>query len=306
MEIKTIIKSGEFVEKINQIDNLICDLLYSKNNGYINTKSKNALLEAENIISKFDYEAAKILKNVDYNEIEDILTDKKSELTTQIKNHYDIELENWIYELYQNMLENCFFFISINKENKAVTDKFYSRAISSVSWLCDILQIDDETKKTMIEKIDKEFKEIMIKTDNDYLPKINPIYSDVTIFLQLRNMIFEDIEAFLKLDFKQYISKLSNKDINYFNKLKTELLINETLIKDDLLLVNSAIEVLKINSDEDKYSFIQKVIDDFNQLDNKKENTDEIKIKLVKKRIDIFKNNNKNNTSDYFKKLLLN
>ena len=81
-------KNIKKVEFINNLDNLINELLYSKNNGYINLSSKEAVDGAIEVIEQFDNEVLKLCDEVDFENLDEIIQEKKNELIYQIKKHY--------------------------------------------------------------------------------------------------------------------------------------------------------------------------------------------------------------------------
>ena len=101
MNIQDIINTTSYVEIVNKLDNLINDLLYSKDSGYINLTSKDALDNAQKVIDKFNYETDKISKDSVVDNIGSILSSKKEELIAEVRKHYEKEIRNWAYNIFE-------------------------------------------------------------------------------------------------------------------------------------------------------------------------------------------------------------
>ncbi len=301
MEINSVLKSTSYLEFINELDNLVYELLYSDNGGYITLSSKQAVVEAKNIVEKFVYEAQKLRKKVNFENVDSIIKDKKNELVEQIEKHYKKEALEWADNVYNDMMENCLMGVSINKENKENTDKLYNRGLCAISWIKDVKNLDDEQQKELVDKFNSDFFDNLYSNDEDYIPNKAPIQSNLMLFLQIRALILEDENRFLELDLNQFSSDLNQNDIVYFNNIKKDFLsYKKTYHKDEQTLINSAIEILNLRNNEDKYSFIHQINDDFLLfLQDNKKMEEKDKISLIKRRINLF-----NDKSKYYKKLL--
>ncbi len=294
-----------YIEFINNVDNLINELLYSPDGGYTALFSKNAVISAQSIVDKFDHETEKLKKQIDFPDSDKVIEEKRKDLIKQIKKHYDIQSLAWADEVYQNMLDNCFLQATIFKNDKEVRDKIYAKIISGVSWIANVRKLNDETLNKLIKFNLNKFYQALNSNDKDYIPKSDTDKSDVDLFIEFRDLILKDKDKFIILDFNSLNDKLSVDDINYFNRLKRDLQTYKiNTVKDDILLVNSAIDVLKIKNNTEKYNFVKLVENDFSsQLENLDENK---KIDLVKRRMKLFKNSLHNdNISEYFKSKII-
>ena len=302
MNIKNIVESASYIEIVNMLDSLVFELLYSKE-GYLTLTLKTALDEAQNVIAKYDYEASKIIKDNDFKNIDDVVKDKRQELIAKIQEHYSKEAMNWAFSVYQNMVDNCIFCASINKDDKQTVDKFYNRALSAISWICEVKEFDEIGKNAILDEINLQFQEALADDDSQYLPKGNLINSDEILFMQLRSLITQDLERFLRADFNNFSNELTKEDISYFQKTKNELQTNKkTSVVDDIILENTAIEILGLENDKAKYAFLKQVRDDFS---NNKDLNEDNKISIVKRRIKLFSDTqNKSLLSKYYKNLL--
>lgn len=305
MEIRNILESTSYLEFINQLDDLVYDLLYSSDGGYTLLNSKEAIEKANGVIEKFNNETAKILKRVEFKNAQLILNDKKQELLALVKKHYQKEAIVWADAVYADMIENCLLCISINKDNKEAVDKMYNRALCAISWIKEVKALSTEEQNMLIEKFNDDFANALYSNDEEYLPNQNPKKSDALLFLEIRDLILNNEERFTGLDLSQYSHCLSLEDIKQFNKIKNELnTYKKTSIKDEINLIDSAIEILKLQDNEQKYQFIKQIENDFNFFFiNNKKLLEEDKIKLIKKRINLFQDL-KNNQKSYYKKLL--
>ena len=294
-----------YIEFINNIDNLVNELLYSPNGGYTSLFSKNAVISAQSVVDKFDHEIEKLKKQIDFPDSDKVIEEKRKDLIKQIKKHYDIQSLAWADEVYQNMLDNCFLQATIFKNDKEVRDKIYAKIISGVSWIANVRKLNDETLNKLIKFNLNKFHQALNSNDKDYIPKSDTDKSDVDLFIEFRDQILKNKDKFIIVDFNSLNDKLSVDDINYFNRLKRDLQTYKiNTVKDDILLVNSAIDVLKIKNNNEKYNFVKLVVNDFNsQFENLDENK---KIDLVKRRMKLFKNSLHNdNISEYFKSKII-
>ena len=306
MEIQKLIQSTSYLETINKLDNVICELLYSDENGYTFLSGKTAIEEAQNVISKYELEAQKIVKDVNFDDIENIVKDKKQELIFQIEKHYRKEAYFWAYRVFRNSVDNCLLFASIDKNNKEITDKLYNRALCAISWMGEVENINEDAKKSLIKELNEEFKKALEGNSEKDILSLNPSKSNALLFLEIRSLIINDEEKFLNLNFNTFSQDLNKNDIFYFQKCQNQLQTNKkTFLKDEIYLVNSAIKVLNLTKDEDKYNFIKKTNDDI-ELFCTQPNSDEAeKIKLVQRRINLEKSLNKEKgLSEYYLKLL--
>ncbi len=304
MNNENLLTSISYLEFINNIDNLVFDLLYSPNNGFTGLLSKNAVTSAQGYLEKFNHEAEKIKRQVDFNNADKIIEDKKNDLIKQIKKHYNIQVVAWADEVYQNMIENCFLQASAFRDDKDIQDKIYAKILSCVSWMANIHNLtDDEMSKIIKINLDK-FYRALNSNDSDFIPKASIQKTDPNSYLEIRDLILKDKDKFLTIDFNSLNDKLDSSDIQKFNRTKNDIQTSKiNSIKDDILLINSAIDVLKIKNNDEKYNFIKLVENDFYNSDVQTDNLDENKkIELIKRRMKLFKNSlNNDSISEYFK-----
>ncbi len=302
---ENLLKSISYLEFINNIDNLVFELLYAPQGGFTGLMSKNAVLNAKGFLDKFNYEAEKLRKQFDFDCADRIIEEKRSDLIKQMKKHYDKQTFVWADEVYQSMLNNCFLLASVFKDDKDVKDKIYARILSCVSWISEIRGLSEEQSGNLIELNLEKFYSAVNSKDSDFMPKADKNRSDDKVFIQLRDLILKDKDKFLQTDFVSLNDKLSQEDIKYFNRIKNDIqTFRINSVKDDILLVNSAIDVLKIKDAEKKYAFIKLIDNDFSDytVQNNKKPDETNKIELVKRRMKLFKNSLQNdNISEYFK-----
>ena len=304
MNNENLLTSISYLEFINNIDNLVFDLLYSPNNGFTGLLSKNAVTSAQGYLEKFNHEAEKIKRQVDFNNADKIIEDKNNDLIKKIKKHYNIQVVAWADEVYQNMIENCFLQASAFRDDKDIQDKIYAKILSCVSWMANIHNLtDDEMSKIIKINLDK-FYRALNSNDSDFIPKASIQKTDPNSYLEIRDLILKDKDKFLTIDFNSLNDKLDSSDIQKFNRTKNDIQTSKiNSIKDDILLINSAIDVLKIKNNDEKYNFIKLVENDFYNSDVQTDNLDENKkIELIKRRMKLFKNSlNNDSISEYFK-----
>ena len=293
---QNIINSVGFVEVINKIDNLINELLYSENSGFINLTSKDALDNSQKVLEKFNFEADKILKESSFSSLSEIINEKKEELLYQIQKHCTKEVQIWVDEVFNNMVDNCLLNISINVDNKELLEKNKNRIFSAIDWLSKIKNYSREEKNKLISSLNNKLKKALNSKDIDFVEKDNPYNSDFKLYFDLRNLITTNTKKFSELDFNDFKLKLSAKDILYFQKIQTRLNSNKTSVLDEIKLVDYAIKSLNLTDENKKYELINNIQDDFNLI---KDNNYQEMIEKVKNRIEKFRNE-----QDYYKKLL--
>ncbi len=297
-----------YLDFINNLDKIFYELLYSSQNGYINLSSAGAVNEFDLYIQKFDYEASKISQNVDFANKNDIISSKKEEFIRELEKHFYKEAQNWAQEVFENQVDNILFSVGLNKDNAKILDALYTRAISLIGWLCQFGNFDKSISHALVKKFNSEYKEALKSNFNDYLPNEKTQKTQPDIFLKILKIYRENFDDFMSLDFyvcKQYISQ---EDLNYFVKLKDKSCTSEkTLYDDEIDLINCAVGILNLKADIHKYEFIKLVLNDFNNfLSQNKKITEEDKINLTKRRIELYKDALSNHTEfKYFKKKLI-
>lgn len=305
MKINNILLATNYLEFLNQIDSLVWELLYSPNNGYTLLSSKQAVLEAQQVVEKYDYESLKIAKKTDFENAQSVIKEKRAELIAQIDKHYQKEALVWADNVYQDLIENCLLCVSINKNNKESVDKLYNRALCAISWIKEVKGLNEQEQNALVEKFNDEFYATLYSNDEDNLPNQSPKNSDETLFLEIRSLILDDEEAFLALDLNNIARDLNQADILFFTKIKNDFATyKKTSVKDEIMLINTAIKILNLQNNRDKYLFIKQIEDDFSLflITNKKLN-EEDKLTLVKRRMNLY-TDRFNKDSQYYKDIL--
>jgi len=307
MEENNIVISTCYLEFINNLDNLLWELLYSQS-GYMNLKSKEAVIEANKILERFDFEANKLKKDVDFEKADEIIEEKREEFIEIVKNHYQKQAVIWANDIYENLLDNCLLNVTLHKNNPDMVDKIYNRALSGVSWISEVNKFSAEDKKILSDILNKEFKNALNSKDSDFVPLLKAEKSDPKLFVELRELVLKDENKFVSADFEKFSSNLAQDDILFLNKIKNDLkTFKRTSAKDDILMINSAINLLKLRNFEDKYKFIKEVDGDINIFLSKNKSIDEKdKIEIIKRRLQLFKDyKNPEEVSSYYKNLII-
>ncbi len=297
-----LLTTVSYLEFVNNVDNLVFELLYSSKDGYTGLLSKNAVMSAKDYFERFNHEAEKLKKNIDFDCADKIIDEKRNNLIKQMKKHYDTQILRWADEVYQNVLESCFLQAAVFKDDKNMCDKIYAKILSCISWICNVHNYSDDKMSRMISLNINKFNDALNTQDKDYIPKVPSQKTNPAFYLELRNLILTDKDKFLSVDFNSLDEKLNSEDIQQFNRIKRDIQTSKVnSIKDDILLINSAIDVLKIKKDEDKYNFIKLIRNDFSNFNDEKLD-EEGKIEIIKRRMQLFKNSlNNDAVSDYFK-----
>ena len=290
MEENNLVVSIYYLEFINNLDKLLWELLYS-NDGYINLTSKQAIVEADKVIEKFDFEANKLRKEVDFEKADLIIEEKREELTKIVKEHYKKQAVIWANDIYENMLDNCLLNVTLYKTNPEMVDKIYNRTLSAAGWISEVNKFSNEDKQTLIDVLNKEFKSAINSKDIDYLPNLKAEKSDPKLFIELRELILTNEDEFISTEFERFDSNLIEDDIKYFNKIKNDMkTFKKTAIKDDVFLINSALNMLKLKTFDEKYKFIKEVDGDITLfLFKNKAIAEKDKIEIIKRRMQLFK-----------------
>ena len=312
---REIISNILHLEFENKIDDIINEKLYS-NSGYLNLKSKEAIEKIQIFLDEFDYEIQKLVDEIKIENFKEIVEEKKSQFEAELEKHYIKQTKVWAQEIFEKTIENILFKVSINKNNKEKRQVLYSKALSVVSWIVNVLNLDSAEQKSLIETLNKKYI-LAIKSDfREFTPKQNAKKSDPAKFLFLLNLFRSKKEEFLKRNLEEDISFLSLEDFNYLKILKNSLLrqSQNMFFDDEIDLFYSAFEILNLTDDKEKYELMSQIKFDFQNQKKKNENLDEKeKIEIAKRRIEIFKDSkeNKNFKSQksakglrYFKKAL--
>ncbi|MBQ8476141.1 hypothetical protein IJ531_03665, partial [bacterium] len=245
MQSNDFLKTINYIDIVNKFDNLINELLYSKNSGFINLKAKNALSARENVLLNYSYEADKIAHNYNYLNIENLIKQKRSELIYQINKHLESELVNWAQEVFLETINNCILKISLNKDNTNYCIEIYNNTLYIIDKFAQFQNINDFNKEKIIQNLNSELKKVINSNDTDYIEKVQPQKSDLGTYFKLHDLISFNIEEFNGLDLEKYKIKISQSDLNNFKKIKS---YNKTpkisSIIDNLILINSSVEIL--------------------------------------------------------------
>ena len=198
------------------------------------------------------------------------------------------------------------FNAAIYKNNKAETDKIYAKILSVSSWISNVHNLKESELSELIRKNTEKFYNSINSKDEDFI-QTNETQTNPKTYLELRNLILENKNSFINVDLAKFKQELSVNDINYLNKIKADIVsYKKNSIIDEILLVNSALEIMKFKKDEDKYLFIKDIEGDFKEEQLLKGSIDESKkIELLKRRMEIFKTTSpKKTTCEYFKNKL--
>ena len=296
MQINDIIKSANYIDTVNKIDNLINELLYSQEIGYINMTPEEAVQNAQSIIDKFNYESDKIIKESNLSNCSDLIKNKKDELIKTVKNQYEKQAVLWAREVFNHSIDNLILKLAVNKNNPDDTEKVYCEIHYLINWLTEAEKLTQEEKNALLNEINSSVQNVLNTPDENYIQNDSPLVSDENLFMEFFNLISSDINSFLAIDFNNYKLRLTNSDIAYFQTLKNRLNINKTEVIDEINLENYALKLLNLKTNSEKYEFIKEIIDDFSLNKNSKP---EDKIPVVKRRLELFKNK-----ESYFSKLL--
>lgn len=303
MENKNIVSSISFLEFVNNINSLINRLLYSSNEGYINLKSKNAIIGFCDFVKKFDNEAIKLSKDLDYSEVETLIKSKRKDLILQIQKHYNQELLVWADEVFDDLVENCLFSVSINKYK---AKEYYNQLIKSINWICEIRGLSKEENKQILKNLTKRFESSLKSKDSDYAKNPIPQKTDCAEFMKLWNLILNDVDSFISSDFTKFTNKFIKEDLSYFENIKNKLSsYKRNYVLDEIYMISTAINSLNLDKDEEIYDFIKQInYDLITFLEQNKKITEEDKVNLIKRRCELFCDKNKKE-KNYFKKMII-
>ncbi len=305
MEKNDVLLSTCYLEFINNLDSLIYNLLYEENTGYTNMSSKQAVIEAPKIIEKYDYEAQKLAAESKFGETENVIGEKRKELENFINEYSKQEMYVWAQEVFEKNLDNSLFSAQIYKNKPEEIEKIFYRAANAINWISNVKNLPEKTTETYTSNLKNKLQKIVMQNDEDYLPKGNPEESDVRLFCKLRN-------DFLKNEFsedalKNSQDKLSNEDFNYLTRLANDFKgYLKSSVTDEIILVNTAVSLMKLKNEKEKYDFIKEVDGDITIFLSKNKKIEEKeKIDIIKRRMKLFESSlKKEETSEYFKKLL--
>ena len=305
MNIENIVLSIKSLDFVNKLDNLIYEILYSSN-GYTSLISFEAVEKYKIYLEKFNNEVVKLKNEYEFCEIESIIQEKREIFLNIVNEHYYKQTIFWAEDVYQNIIDNCLFLASINKNDKYYLKILFNRGLFAISWISQIKQIDDFNIDKLILKFKNDFNGALNIKDSDYLPTNIIKKTDKNLLVKLRDLILENEDEFLQLNLSLFQDKITTKDIallkRYQNGIRT---FKKALLIDEIKLIDSAIEILKLSSNEDKYDFLVQIEDDFSAFYFSNKKIDEIdKVNILKKRIALYRDNSKNNV-EYYKKMII-
>ena len=297
-----LLNSVIYLEFVNNITSLINNLLYSPQEGYVLLNSKDAIFGCDKVVEKFNHEVNKISKNVCFDDLENLIDQKRNDLIKKINEHRNSQISVWIDEVFNSLKSNLIFEISIDKNN---TNVCYNSFLRLLDWYCRINSYDEKLKHNLLSDFNSQMQNVLKTSDDDFLYIQNETKSVPSVFLKYWDMILLDCENFKKIDFNQEMNSLSIEDIKYFQTVQLKLRnYKKIVVFDELKLINSAIELMKLDKIDDKYQFIKNIQDDISSFgQNGSKMLENDLIEIVKRRMQLF-SQKQTNTSDYFKNKL--
>lgn len=291
-----------YIELINEIDDLINKLLYSSKEGYINLSSKKAICEANNYLKKFDNQICNLENKFSIENFKEIITKKRNHFKRKIEEKYIKELKVWAFQVFKKNLDNCLLKANIEKENSALYENYFLEGLQVIEWYGNLIHLSQKDCVQIKEKFKKEFIN-SINSKDEFLTQTE-IETEPKTYLTIRNNIINNEDLFLKTDFDDLNLKLNQNDRQYFKFVKNELKsYRKNKIKDEIIMINSLLNKYAIKNDT--YCLIKEIENDL--IDFKKENKnikDEDLIKLITRRIEIFKSKNFDNC-EFFLNLVI-
>ena len=139
MDVKNVLASVSYLDFVNKINALANELMYGANGGYINLKSKDAIISAKTVLEKFSANSSKLRKEIDSQSADKLIQAKKEDLAKLVKKHYDSQIPVWIDEVFEQLSDNLLFEVSINKQK---ANAIYNDLICAINWYCDIKKLD--------------------------------------------------------------------------------------------------------------------------------------------------------------------
>lgn len=297
-----ILKSISYLEFVNKITSIMNDILYSPQNGYIYKNSKDAVLYFEDAIKKFDSEALKVSKTFDCAQVEQVIKSKKYILISEMKNHYDKQVLIWADEVFDELVDNCLFELSLNKNDYC---RLFEQIKNALNWISDVRSFSVQEKEALLSNLEVKFNNVLKNDDYDYLSHNFVSSSNKDDFCYLWNLVLVDSDNFIKMDFSKYETKLTIEDMKYFENIKFKLQnYKKTSVLDEFRLISTALELSSITQNSFKYDFIKQINSDFlTHLEQAKTLSEDVKVKLIKRRLELFLDTNMK-INNYYKKLI--
>jgi len=301
MDIKNIIASISYLEYVNKIDSLCNELLYANNSGYIYAKSKEAIIKRNEILERFSYEVDKIKNETGLQSEKSFISRKKEEFVKLLNKHYYSQIPIWIDDVYVELIKNCFFELSMEKDR---AHEIYLKVLNAINWYAQIKELNANELNEIKNSVDEEFQKILNDFGSDYVNTSVDCQTDYKVFLKLWDILLSDYKSFLNFDFKSAELKLSQQDYNYFNNLKSKLVsYKKESVLDEVLLINTSANIAGFENEE-KYNYIKSINNDFIcYLEKNKTITEAEMIKIIKRRIELHKELS-NPESNYYRKLI--
>ena len=155
----SIIESANFFEFANSLDDLILEILYDSNKGYINTISKEAITQAQDKINYFDENTFKLIEEYKISNAENLIKEKRETLLSVIRKHYQEQALIWCDEIYRNCIENCKTLIAINRDNPEIADKNFQKALALINWISSIKNLNQKEQNILLDDFNRELGE---------------------------------------------------------------------------------------------------------------------------------------------------
>jgi translation elongation factor EF-G len=300
-----LIKDVLNIEFLNKIDNIIFELLYSANSGYITLNSKKAVENGQKYIEKLEKEIEKISQKYDIKNLKNIITQKQNEYIVQIKKHWQEELNIWIDEEFEKLISNIVFYGELNKNNAKLRENYYLFGINSIKWYCSTMNLEDSKCKNLIENFIIRFNDNK-KIQSDETNSPLEIKTDYKTFISIWSALIDNKNTFADYDLNSYANKLAPNDIVYFKEIQKELLSEN---KYDVLceknMIYFALNKIESNNDREKYDFIKNTEHKLNSLKKKKDYSEEEKLKIIRKNISLFKSlKNERYKKEFFESII--
>ena len=292
MKIKDIILSSNYLDVINKIDSLIFEITYGEN-GYLALTSKGALEEYSKVVEKYKYEIEKITKYKDIKILEEVIKSKEEYFFNLLKEHYNKQAIIWAQDVYDDLITNAKISISLNKDDTRNFIECLNIGKKATTWICQIKNLSLKDEEKIFEKFLNDCKATMNSQDSDFIPKIKHVKTSPEIFMEFFNLASSKPDEFILANLLDKNDVISKEDLAILNKIREKLKTQKrTLQIDELKMINCAIDLISLKKNEEKYDFSN------NQLKNQ-EISEEEKIKILKRRMQIFSENTKNKNNYY-------
>lgn len=286
----------KYLDALNQLDELVNNLLYSEENGFINLLSKDAVENYYAIISKYDYESEKIAQKLSDKSIIDDISQKKDQMMIIVNKHINKQIETWSYQVMQKRIGNLILKLLMYKNSKKEVLRFYNDALNTIKWFSNLNNYTLDNFKILVNEFNSKLINTLHQDDNKKLMQNKlKTKSDSSVFMRLWNLIDEDFDEFLLVNFDNYKTELSPNDINCLNKIQNGLNLNKITSLDNINMINFALKNYNITDVKNKHELILQIFEDFQNL---KSIDEKDKIDIINRRINLYLNKN-----EYYRKL---